>query len=99
MRLITYHLLAVLAILPHFHTPEQPRAWAVISPLLVLAVPLADLVRVVLVRWRRGQPFYIGDTNHISHRLVQLGLSRTNAVLLLWLTALILGTIPLAWTQ
>jgi UDP-GlcNAc:undecaprenyl-phosphate GlcNAc-1-phosphate transferase len=93
------YLLAVLAILPHFHTPEQPRAWAVLSPLLVLAVPLTDLVRVVLVRWRIGKPFYVGDTNHLSHRLVQRGLSRTQAVLLLWLVALILGTVPCVWTQ
>jgi UDP-GlcNAc:undecaprenyl-phosphate GlcNAc-1-phosphate transferase len=93
------YLLAVLAILPHFHTPEQPRAWAVLSPLLVLAIPLADLVRVVLVRWKLGKPFYVGDTNHLSHRLVQLGLSRAKAVLLLWLIALIIGTLPLVWAR
>ena len=81
------YLLAVLAILPHFHTATHPRRAAVLIPLLVLAVPLADLVWVVLLRWRIGQPFYQGDTNHLSHRLVRRGLTRTQAVLVVWLAA------------
>ena len=70
------YLLAVLAILPHFYTVRHPRRWAVLIPLLVLAIPLVDLVWVVLLRWRIGQPFYQGDTNHLSHRLVRRGLTR-----------------------
>ena len=70
------YLLAVLAILPHFYTVRHPRRWAVLIPLLVLAIPLLDLVWVVLLRWRIGQPFYQGDTNHLSHRLVRRGLTR-----------------------
>jgi UDP-GlcNAc:undecaprenyl-phosphate GlcNAc-1-phosphate transferase len=79
------YLLGVLAILPHFHTPQQPNPWAVLKPLLILAVPLLDLVSVVWLRWRAGRPFYAGDTNHLSHRLVRHGLSPTRAVLLIWL--------------
>ena len=56
---------------------RNPRRWAVLIPLLVLAVPLLDMVWVVILRWRMGQPFYVGDTNHLSHRLVRRGLSRT----------------------
>ncbi len=89
------YLLAVLAILPHFYTARRPRTWAVFSPLLILAVPLADLAWVVLLRWRKGKPFYIGDTNHLSHRLVQLGHSRVKAVLLIWLLAAIFGGLAL----
>ena len=86
------YLLAVLAILPHFINRDQPNRLAVISPLLVLAVPLGDLAWVVLLRWRKGQPFYVGDTNHLSHRLVRAGLSKTTAVMLIWLIALIIGS-------
>jgi UDP-GlcNAc:undecaprenyl-phosphate GlcNAc-1-phosphate transferase len=87
------YLLAVMAILPHFYTPRHPNPWAVLTPLLVLAVPLGDLVWVVLLRWRLGQPFYIGDNNHLSHRLVQRGLNRRDAVLLIWFLAAILGEV------
>jgi UDP-GlcNAc:undecaprenyl-phosphate/decaprenyl-phosphate GlcNAc-1-phosphate transferase len=85
------YLLAVLAILPHFFTSDNPRPLAVLTPLLILAVPLVDLVWVVLLRWRRGRPFYVGDTNHLSHRLVQRGLTPTRAVLLIWLLAAVCG--------
>ncbi|HYV32170.1 MAG TPA: MraY family glycosyltransferase, partial [Candidatus Binatia bacterium] len=87
------YLLAVLAILPHFYSPQHPHAWAVLRPLLILAVPLADLVWVVLLRWRQGKPFYLGDNNHLSHRLVRRGLSRTWAVVLIWTLAATLGSL------
>ena len=81
----------MLAILPHFYTLRHPRRWAVLIPLLVLAVPLVDLVWVVLLRWRSGRPFYVGDTNHLSHRLVRRGLNRAQAVVIIWAAAEILG--------
>lgn len=87
------YLLAVMAVLPHFYTKQNPRPLAVLSPLLVLAVPLADLVWVVVLRTARRQPFWIGDTNHLSHRLVRAGFSPTRAVLLIWLLAVVIGAL------
>ncbi len=90
------YLLAVMAILPHFYTKQNPRHLAVLSPLLVLAVPLLDLAQVTLFRTLNGKPFWIGDTNHVSHRLVARGISRRETVLLLWLLAVLLGA-PACW--
>jgi UDP-GlcNAc:undecaprenyl-phosphate GlcNAc-1-phosphate transferase len=87
------YLLAVMAILPHFYTKQNPRPLAVLAPLLVLAVPLLDLAQVSLFRTLNKKPFWIGDTNHLSHRLVRAGLTRTSAVLLLWLAAAGIGAI------
>jgi UDP-GlcNAc:undecaprenyl-phosphate/decaprenyl-phosphate GlcNAc-1-phosphate transferase len=87
------YLLAVMAILPHFYTKQNPRSLAVLAPLLVLAVPLLDLAQVSLLRTLNKKPFWIGDTNHLSHRLVRLGLSRSHAVLVLWLLATVLGVL------
>jgi len=87
------YLLAVLAILPHFYTTQKPRVLAVFTPLLILAVPLLDLAWVVILRWRMGQPFYRGDTNHLSHRLLRRGLNPVRAVLLIWLLATIAGSL------
>jgi len=86
-------LLAVLAILPHFYTRANPSRWAVVTPLIVLALPLSDLVWVVLIRWRQGRSFYEGDTNHLSHRLVASGLSPTVAVLAIWAAAFVIGSL------
>jgi len=87
------YLLAVVAILPHFYSQKHPQALAVLKPLLVLAVPLGGRRRVVLLRWRLGRPFYVGDNNHLSHRLTRRGLSRTQAVALIWLLAAIVGSL------
>lgn len=85
------YLLAVMAILPHFYTKQNPRPLAVLSPLLVLAVPLIDIAQVTIVRTFNRKPFWIGDTNHVSHRLARAGLGKIRAVLLLWLIAAAIG--------
>jgi len=87
------YLLAVMAILPHFYTRLNPHPLAVLAPLLVLAVPLLDLAQVSGFRTLRRKPFWVGDTNHLSHRLVRAGLSRTRAVLVLWLAAVVIGSL------
>jgi UDP-GlcNAc:undecaprenyl-phosphate/decaprenyl-phosphate GlcNAc-1-phosphate transferase len=50
----------------------------------------------VILRWQMGKPFYVGDTNHLSHRLVKLGLTRAQAVLVIWLLALAIGALAFA---
>ena len=92
-------LVAIGAILTTFYGGEaiQRSPFAVVSPLLIAGVPLFDLASVVIIRWRLGKPFYIGDTNHISHRLVRSGWSRRNAVLLIWAIAAALSLLSFAF--
>lgn len=59
---------------------EWPR---LLAPLSVLSVAVYDQLTVVASRLLRGAPPWLGDTNHVSHRLVTLGLSRRNAVLII----------------
>jgi UDP-GlcNAc:undecaprenyl-phosphate GlcNAc-1-phosphate transferase len=87
------YLLAVMAILPHFYTKQNPRPLAVLAPLFVLAIPLVDIAQVSVLRTLNKKPFWIGDTNHLSHRLVKIGMSRTRAVLMLWLAAALIGAV------
>jgi UDP-GlcNAc:undecaprenyl-phosphate/decaprenyl-phosphate GlcNAc-1-phosphate transferase len=58
---------------------------AVLAPICVLAVPLYDLATVVWIRLRQGRSPFAADKNHFSHRLVELGLSKTQAVLTIYL--------------
>jgi UDP-GlcNAc:undecaprenyl-phosphate GlcNAc-1-phosphate transferase len=85
------YLLAIMAVLSHFYTRQNQRPLAVLAPLFVLAVPLIDLAQVTIVRTINGKPFWVGDTNHLSHRLVRAGFSRSTAVLILWLAAAMTG--------
>ena len=78
-------LISILAILPNFYSRKAAHPIAVLAPLLLLALPLYDLVTVVWIRWKLRRPFWLGDNNHISHRLVRRGFTRTHAVLLILL--------------
>lgn len=89
-------LLAVLAILPTFYSASHPQPLAVASPLLVLIVPIADLASVVWLRARMGRPPWIGDNNHFSHRLTRAGLTRAQAVAVLWAASILGGAAALA---
>jgi UDP-GlcNAc:undecaprenyl-phosphate GlcNAc-1-phosphate transferase len=63
--------------------------YALFMPLVVLAVPIYDFVSVVSIRLAQGKSPFVGDMQHLSHRLVSLGLSRRSAVLVIYgLTAI-----------
>lgn len=63
-------------------------AAAPLIPLLLAAVPIADTTLVTVCRLRAGRPVQQGGRDHMSHRLVYLGLSETGAVALLHLVTL-----------
>lgn len=54
-------------------------------PLLVLAVPLVDVVLAIVRRMRRGRPVTRPDKEHIHHRLLEIGHTHRQAVLLMYL--------------
>ena len=60
-------------------------------PLCILAVPLYDTVTVVWIRLRQGRSPFEGDKSHFSHRLVELGMTKGQAVLTIYLTTFICG--------
>ena len=90
--------LAVMTILATFSSPGIPRH-SIVAPLCVLAVPLYDTASVVCIRLRNGRSIFEGDTNHFSHRLVALGLTKTQAVLTIYLTTAACGLAALVLPQ
>jgi UDP-GlcNAc:undecaprenyl-phosphate GlcNAc-1-phosphate transferase len=76
--------LATIAMVATYAGGDLPRH-AILAPICVLAVPLYDLCTVVWIRLRQGRSPFEADKNHFSHRLVELGLSKTQAVLTIYL--------------
>jgi UDP-GlcNAc:undecaprenyl-phosphate/decaprenyl-phosphate GlcNAc-1-phosphate transferase len=64
-----------------------------LTPLLVLAVPIFDTTFVTLVRWMNGRAISVGGRDHTSHRLVAFGLSERQAVLFFYLISMVCGFI------
>jgi UDP-GlcNAc:undecaprenyl-phosphate GlcNAc-1-phosphate transferase len=71
-----------------------PWAWAV--PLAILAVPCYDMVSVIFLRLKQGRSPFHADKQHLSHRLVERGLSKPAAVGVIYLLALASGAAGLA---
>ncbi|MFW6367428.1 MAG: MraY family glycosyltransferase, partial [bacterium] len=84
--------LAVLGILTTYYAPDTtPTPAPVLIPLLILAVPILDLIAVVIMRIRSGKPVHVGDHTHISHRFESMGFSRARSVLLVYLLVFTTG--------
>lgn len=69
-------------------------------PVIVLGIPLFDTTLVTLSRLRRGlNPLTTPGIDHTSHRLVNAGLSRREAVMVLYIAAFLLGLVAIFITQ
>ncbi|HXG67022.1 MAG TPA: hypothetical protein VNO70_18105 [Blastocatellia bacterium] len=67
-----------------------------ITPVLILMLPIFDTCVVTVARKLSGRPISQGGRDHTSHRLVALGMSERRAVLLLYLFAACSGGLALA---
>ena len=67
-------------------------------PLLVLGLPLIDTVSAILRRIAEGKSPFSADRNHIHHKLIDLGLSQQQAVLLLHAISIVLGVLAVLFT-
>jgi len=64
---------------------------AVFMIAMILGVPILDTTLVTVIRTLYGRPVSQGGRDHTSHRLVSLGLSEKQAVLLLYAAAALFG--------
>lgn len=65
------------------------------TALLVMAVPVLDMLRVIIVRIRRGQKIFEGDRTHLPLRLLDRGWSAWQVLLVLVGAALAAGLLGL----
>jgi len=55
-------------------------------PLLLLGLPIVDTAMVMWQRLRAGRSPFLADKNHIHHKLLAIGFSHREAVLLIYIT-------------
>jgi UDP-GlcNAc:undecaprenyl-phosphate GlcNAc-1-phosphate transferase len=91
-------ILAALAIKLRFLGNTYAVTWMV--PVVVLLLPIFDTTVVFISRLRRGlNPLTTPGKDHVSHRLVALGWTRREAVLICWLAAGAVGMTATFLTQ
>jgi UDP-GlcNAc:undecaprenyl-phosphate GlcNAc-1-phosphate transferase len=90
-------LIATLSIRLNSRTESTLASLAV--PILLLGIPILDTSVAVLSRIRRGVSPFQGGTDHLSHRLTRLGLSRKVSVVVLWFLSVVFGILVLILTN
>lgn len=73
-----------------------PRSKSLAIPLFLMALPILDTTVAVGSRIYRGISPFQGGRDHLSHRLIRVGLNRRIVAPILWLAAAIFGSIALA---
>jgi UDP-GlcNAc:undecaprenyl-phosphate GlcNAc-1-phosphate transferase len=91
-------VLAALGIKLRFFGNTYIVTWMV--PVVVLLLPIFDTSLVFVSRLRRGlNPLTTPGKDHLSHRLVALGFTRREAVLICWLAASSVGMLAIFLTR
>ncbi len=85
------YFLAVLSVLFTFYSGPTASFRPLVLPLIIFAVPIYDAVSVTIIRLREGRSPLSGDRRHLSHRLVELGLTERLAVAAIHLLTLGIG--------
>jgi UDP-GlcNAc:undecaprenyl-phosphate GlcNAc-1-phosphate transferase len=85
------YIFAALSITSSYVVPTSANLLPVLTPLLILSLPIFDTLSVMIIRHKEGRPLFIGDRRHFSHRLVELGMSQRGAVIFIYLVALSVG--------
>ena len=68
-----------------------------IIPIVILGVPITDTFYAILRRYLNHKPISQADRHHLHHRLMQLGLSHRQTVLVIYGLALIFAFISLLY--
>lgn len=90
-------VLAVLGIKLEFQGQPTMITWAI--PILVLGMVIFDTTLVTFTRLREKRSPFQGGKDHTSHRIVKLGFSHRQTVVIMYLAALVMGGVALALTR
>ena len=80
--------IAVSTLLSTYAGVKGSAPHAVLAPLCLLAIPLYDMISVISIRLSEGRSPFQADKKHFSHRLVELGMSKKQAVGTIYLATL-----------
>jgi UDP-GlcNAc:undecaprenyl-phosphate GlcNAc-1-phosphate transferase len=71
---------------------------AILIPIVALGLPITDTLLAMLRRAINKRPLFSADRSHIHHKLLDLGLSQKQAVIILYGASIVLGGLALLLT-
>jgi len=81
----------MLASLSAIGLTKSATAFSLILPILILGIPIFDMLFAIVRRVLQGRHIFTPDRGHLHHRLLDLGLTHRQAVLLIYAINLLLG--------
>ena len=72
---------------------------ALIVPIVALGLPILDTAFAIIRRYMSGKPIFKPDKGHLHHRLLEMGLTQKQAVLLMYVMSGCLGLSAIALTE
>jgi UDP-GlcNAc:undecaprenyl-phosphate/decaprenyl-phosphate GlcNAc-1-phosphate transferase len=80
-------------------TIKSATAFAISVPILALGLPIYDTLFAMIRRKVNGKPISQGDRGHLHHRLLDMGLTQRQAVIIMYFISAILGGIAIIAMQ
>ncbi|HER2594211.1 TPA: undecaprenyl/decaprenyl-phosphate alpha-N-acetylglucosaminyl 1-phosphate transferase [Streptococcus pyogenes] len=74
---------------------KNSTAVAVVTPVIILGVPIMDTIVAIIRRSLSGQKFYDPDKMHLHHRLLSMGFTHRGAVLVVYGITMLFSLISL----
>ncbi|WP_153726538.1 MraY family glycosyltransferase [Heliorestis convoluta] len=71
---------------------------SVIIPILIVGIPILDTGFAIFRRYQKGQPIFQADKDHLHHRLLALGFSHPQTVLIIYAINTVLGITAIVLT-
>ncbi|MBP2652690.1 MAG: glycosyl transferase family 4 [Firmicutes bacterium] len=90
------YMLAAVSILG---TVKSAATIALVVPIVALGLPIMDTAFAIIRRYSSGHPIFEPDKGHLHHRLLALGLTQKQAVLLMYIISGCLGLSAIALTE
>jgi len=74
---------------------KSATAFAIAVPILAIGLPIYDTLFAMVRRKVNGKPISQGDRGHLHHRLLDMGLSQKQAVIIMYMISAVLGAIAI----
>ena len=89
----------MLAAISVFGAVKSAATIALIVPAVALGLPIMDTAFAILRRYNNGRPIFQPDKGHFHHRLLAMGMSQKQAVLLMYIISAVLGIAAILLTE
>ena len=78
---------------------KSAAAFAIAVPILALGIPIYDTLFAMIRRKLNGKPIMQADKGHLHHRLLDMGLTQKQAVVIMYLISAVLGSFAIIAMQ